>query len=114
MDPAIVIPGEQWENVQRMLTDCLAGSTERGPYESEWLTRDGRSVVLEINPVLLREGGVPVGIQGIGRDVTERNRIAETLRRQALHDPLTGLPNRVLLADRLAHEGKRAEREERS
>jgi diguanylate cyclase (GGDEF)-like protein/PAS domain S-box-containing protein len=114
MDPAVVIPGEQWEAIQRMLTDCLAGSAAAGPYETEWLTRDGRAVVLEINPVLLRENGVAVGIQGIGRDVTERNRVEETLRQQALHDPLTGLPNRTLLADRLAQEVKRAEREERS
>ena len=114
MDPAVVIPGEQWDNLRRMLTDCLAGSSDNGPYAAEWLTRDGRRVMLEINPVLLREKGVPVGIQGIGRDVTERNRIEETLRRQALHDPLTGLPNRLLLADRLAQEVKRSEREEKS
>ena len=114
MDPALVIPGEQWENLRRMLSDCLAGAADAGPYDTEWLTRDGRRVLLEVNPVLIREDGVPVGIQGIGRDVTERNRVEETLRRQALHDPLTGLPNRVLLADRLAQEVKRAEREEQA
>ncbi|HZW21015.1 GGDEF domain-containing protein [Noviherbaspirillum sp.] len=37
----------------------------------------------------------------IVRDVTARRRAQEELKHQATHDPLTGLPNRALLTDRL-------------
>ncbi|MDQ1506995.1 MAG: hypothetical protein QOD57_4722, partial [Actinomycetota bacterium] len=44
------------------------------------------------------------------RDVTARKRTEEGLLRHALHDSLTGLPNRVLLLDRLAMSLARATR----
>jgi diguanylate cyclase (GGDEF)-like protein/PAS domain S-box-containing protein len=41
------------------------------------------------------------GTYGIARDITERKKAEEVIRHQAYHDPLTGLPNRALFADRL-------------
>jgi diguanylate cyclase (GGDEF)-like protein/PAS domain S-box-containing protein len=45
--------------------------------------------------------GEVVGLVGISRDVTERVRSQRELEHRATHDPLTGLPNRALLLDRL-------------
>ena len=39
----------------------------------------------------------------VAQDISERVRFQEQLTHQALHDPLTGLPNRTLFTDRLEH-----------
>lgn len=43
-------------------------------------------------------------------DVTERMRAEESMRHHAFHDPLTGLPNRLLFADRLSQAISKARR----
>ena len=55
----------------------------------------------------LVEAGPPGGVRTayvlcIVEDITARRRVEAALLRQTLHDPLTGLPNRALLLDRLA------------
>jgi diguanylate cyclase (GGDEF)-like protein/PAS domain S-box-containing protein len=47
---------------------------------------------------------------GTTQDVTERRAAEQLLEHQALHDPLTGLPNRALFLDRLQHALTRARR----
>lgn len=59
---------------------------------------------------LRNAAGEPTGIIGISRDITERKAMEESLRQQAFHDSLTGLPNRSLFLDRLEHALARLER----
>jgi diguanylate cyclase (GGDEF)-like protein/PAS domain S-box-containing protein len=66
--------------------------------------QDGSERVVELELTPMPEGSdAPTHWVGVVRDVTERAAHMETLERQALYDFLTGLPNRVLLHDRLDH-----------
>lgn len=49
-------------------------------YEIDIVAKDGRIVSLELSTRLIYEKGKPGGVQGIGRDITERKRQADALR----------------------------------
>jgi diguanylate cyclase (GGDEF)-like protein/PAS domain S-box-containing protein len=57
------------------------------------------------------EDGTPIGVVASTREVTELKRAQSRLAHQAVHDPLTGLANRVLLVDRLTQALLRMERQ---
>ncbi len=59
----------------------LAGE-QRVKAEVEMIARDGRRVLVEVNPRLIYEDGIPIGVQGIARDITGRQ-IAEMELRNA-------------------------------
>lgn len=84
-----------------------------GGYEEEYriLCPDGelRWIRDRAYPVRNEDGEV-VRVAGIAEDVTERRQLQEALEHQALHDHLTGLPNRTLFSDRLTHALQRADR----
>ena len=71
---------EYLEKAREMLRLKLAGETVTA-YELEILTKDGGRLPVEANTRLVYQNGVPVGVQGIARDITERKRLE-----QALHE----------------------------
>jgi diguanylate cyclase (GGDEF)-like protein/PAS domain S-box-containing protein len=69
--------------------------------ELEVFTRGGRHFPAEISAVRLEDDGAPI-YRLFVRDLSERKAYESQLIRDALFDPLTGLPNRALLMDRLS------------
>jgi PAS domain S-box-containing protein len=72
---------------------------------------DGSTRVFELRFTNLLHDPAVAGIVVNGRDVTDGRRFEIELQHQALHDLVTGLPNRVLLSDRLRQAIHRARRE---
>jgi diguanylate cyclase (GGDEF)-like protein/PAS domain S-box-containing protein len=78
------------------------GRTVKGKEEKEtW--PDGREswVITTKTPLEDRRGRI-IGTMGISHDITDRKQAEAQIRYMALHDSLTGLPNRTLLQDRLS------------
>ena len=79
--------------------------------EEQARSRGGDVVWVSTSKMPLRDAkGSIVGTLGVSRDITDRKRAEETLHQRAFYDPLTGLPNRALFMDRLAHLFRRTER----
>ena len=100
--------------VGRRLVELWPGTT--GDRFAEMIThtiRSGRPTEVEEVPFQRRDGSdawfslrmfpLPGSCAGlVTEDVTDARQASEALRHQALHDSLTGLPNRALMRDRLA------------
>ncbi|MCX5963911.1 MAG: EAL domain-containing protein [Cyanobacteria bacterium] len=67
----------------------------------------------DMNTVPIRnEHGQVTHFVSVMREVTERKHTEEQLRRNAFHDPLTGLPNRLLFTERLTEVISRSRNQE--
>ncbi|MFD5632814.1 aminotransferase class I/II-fold pyridoxal phosphate-dependent enzyme [Streptomyces sp. NPDC127077] len=66
-----------------------------------WVLRDGNRIEAEVRCSDLREDPTVAGLVITLRDVTEQRRLEHELTERAFHDPLTGLPNRTLLLERI-------------
>jgi diguanylate cyclase (GGDEF)-like protein/PAS domain S-box-containing protein len=103
-DLARVLADDEW--------DEHGGQPPRPAREYRMHRRDGREIWVRDNVVLDHDdAGRPTRWHGYVTDITERKRLEAELVRLAFHDPLTGLANRALLNDRVAHAFGRSEHE---
>ena len=92
------------EALERMAVAVKAGQPSPGfRGELEERCKDGSSVWTEASASAMHNAqGEFIGILGVTRDISRRKEMEEQVHQLAFHDPLTDLPNRRLLNDRLS------------
>lgn len=87
---------ETFAAARELLSRKLTQRDSRATYEIEILTKDGRTVPLEVSTRLVFDGNTPVAVQGIARDVSIRREAQDALQRYA--DDLEALNEQLAAA----------------
>ncbi len=74
----IIVP-EHRSRLQRIWNHLLTGQTQP-MFEAKIIARDGSRMLLELSANLIYLDGLPVAIEGIGRDITSRKKAERELR----------------------------------
>jgi diguanylate cyclase (GGDEF)-like protein/PAS domain S-box-containing protein len=95
---------ESLENVRALTRELVEGHARRNRMLARNNTREGRTIWCQwYNSAFFDSDGKLASILSLAEDVTARVDAEEQLRQAAVHDALTGLPNRNSLAARLEH-----------
>jgi diguanylate cyclase (GGDEF)-like protein/PAS domain S-box-containing protein len=87
---------------QRRESELQGIQTGMVAFEAQHRCKDDRVLWVEVFSTPERDAsGAITGFHGINRDITKRKQLEEQIRQLAFYDPLTQLPNRRLLGDRL-------------
>ena len=74
-----IVAPEYLENALKSMAEKIAGK-KTNTYELEIIAKDGHRVSLEVSSRLILKDGKPIGIQGIGRDITDRKKVEKALK----------------------------------
>jgi diguanylate cyclase (GGDEF)-like protein/PAS domain S-box-containing protein len=97
--------------VHGMFKRLIAGPESQATHLNRNYRKDGSVIWVEWHNSALRdEAGNLVSILSLAQDVSSRIQAEERLQYMATHDGLTGLPNRLVLGDRLSGALARAQR----
>ena len=93
---------EQAEEIFKVFHQVYETGNPIKDYPYKFIWPDGAIAYAELSifPKQDRENKV-FGFRAVGHEITERKKAEEQLNYIATHDPLTGLPNRMLFLDRL-------------
>ncbi|GAA2144221.1 EAL domain-containing protein [Kitasatospora kazusensis] len=87
---------------RKLYRELVRGERERIRLEKRLKHREGHDVWSNVTISLIRDGaGEPLYTLAMIEDVTERRMLGDRLAYQAMHDPLTLLPNRALFFEQL-------------
>ncbi len=110
---AVQLSKDLGQPVQAGFSSLVARPRQGQTDEHEWtyVRKDGSRIWVNLAMTALKAGGEKItGYLGIAFDITERKKLTEYVNHLAHHDQLTGLPNRVLLEDRMQQAIQRAKR----
>src|SRR4029078_10149394 len=93
---------EDVEEMKAALAEHIDGRTAPFQHEYRMTHEDGSYRPMLCRGVAVRKDGRVTRIAGSQTDITERTAVQEPLRHAALHDALTGLPNRGLFTELLS------------
>ncbi|WP_143339729.1 EAL domain-containing protein [Ectothiorhodospira magna] len=104
-------PADARETMKQEGLEHIRQGLKHSGYHNRILRRDGSEIWVSTTTLPLYDphGGL-IGASGADTDITARKAVELQLKHMAHHDPLTGLPNRVLLADRLQQAMLQADR----
>lgn len=108
-----IFASESLMDVHRFLQGALAEGAKERRFEAHVAHADGHPRIVTCSLMPLKQGDRAVGIVGTASDITDRKAAEQRIEHLAYHDPLTGLPNRRLLNDRLTMAMSQAERDGR-
>jgi len=93
------------------MRNFVSSGSDSYQIEKRYIHSDGDEVWVSLSISCVRdEENRPLYLIGQAEDITERREMRERLAYAAIHDPLTGLPNRALFMDRLEVALRRASR----
>jgi diguanylate cyclase (GGDEF)-like protein/PAS domain S-box-containing protein len=99
----VLFPGNAGSELPPILERVMIGEqVERFETVHQRADSSHFDVWLTFSPIR-DEAGQTVAASVVARDISEQKRLEAELAHQALHDSLTGLPNRALFRDRLGH-----------
>jgi diguanylate cyclase (GGDEF)-like protein/PAS domain S-box-containing protein len=96
------VPKEDIKGVYKAWNKVYRTGEPLQSYPFATVRKDGTQIFVEnsVSPLRDKSGSI-IGFRAVSRDVTQRKQFEQKLADMATHDPLTGLPNRSLLNDRL-------------
>ncbi|ABB75333.1 diguanylate cyclase with PAS/PAC sensor [Nitrosospira multiformis ATCC 25196] len=96
-----LIPPERHEEEKGIMSLVKSGNRV-DHFETMWWGKGKKPIDVSVTTSAVKDSdGNIVGISQIARDITKRKESQKRIEYLAHYDPLTGLPNRALLADRM-------------
>ena len=93
LNVADIVDPEYLDLARQSTAARLRGEDRSEPYELLTRGKDGSPIWIEVSARIIVRDGKPVGVEGIGRDVTRRKQAEDALREQSRRDSLTGMLN---------------------